>query len=228
MAYRVRAYDTLNATSAYVTSDTRTVDNNAYPVISSDTASGTDLGTKNAGFALTYKVTDADGDTVTVKEYLDNVLQRTYTATLGQSNTFQAVTAANYQKILNGAHTLKVVANDGKADSAPYTVTFTKKVTSASITLVEPLEADDAITVMVLNIVGALPVDAMLQVLVTNNAKDTTPVWEDATADIKSGANHVFTNKTAANGFAFNFKLNVSRGNSDTGGYISSIGGAFE
>ena len=105
MAYRVRAYDTLNATSAYVTSDTRTVDNNAYPVITSDTASGTDLGTKNEGFALTYKVTDADGDTVTVKEYLDNVLQRSYTATLGQSNTFQAVTAANYQKILNGAHT---------------------------------------------------------------------------------------------------------------------------
>lgn len=228
VAYRVRAYDTLNATSAYVTSDTRTVDNNAYPVIASDTASGTDLGTKNAGFTLTYTVTDADGDTVTVKEYLDDVLQRTYTATLGQSNTFQAVTAANYQKILNGAHTLKVVANDGKADSTPYIVTFAKKVTSASITLAEPLEADDAITVMVLNIVGALPVDAVLQVLVTNNAKDTTPVWEDATADIKSGANHVFTNKTAANGFAFNFKLNVSRGASDTGGYISSIGGAFE
>ena len=228
VAYRVRAYDTLNATSAYVTSDTRTVDNNAYPVITSDTASGTDLGTKNAGFTLAYTVTDADGDTVTVKEYLDNVLQRTYTATLGQSNTFQAVTAANYQKILNGAHTLKVVANDGKADSAPYTVTFTKKVTSASITLAEPLEADDAITVMVLNIVGTLPVDAVLQVLVTNNAKDTTPVWEDATADIKSGANHIFTNQTATNGFAFNFKLNVSRGTSDTGGYISSIGGAFE
>lgn len=228
VAYRVRAYDTLNATSAYVTSDTRTVDNNAYPVIASDTASGTDLGTKNAGFTLTYTVTDADGDTVTVKEYLDDVLQRTYTATLGQSNTFQAVTAANYQKILNGAHTLKVVANDGKADSTPYIVTFAKKVTSASITLAEPLEADDAIAVMVLNIAGALPVDAVLQVLVTNNAKDTAPVWEDATADIKSGANHVFTNKTAANGFAFNFKLNVSRGASDTGGYISSIGGAFE
>ena len=228
VAYRVRAYDTLNATSAYVTSDTRTVDNNAYPVITSDTASGTDLGTKNEGFALTYKVTDADGDTVTVKEYLDNVLQRSYTATLGQSNTFQAVTAANYQKILNGAHTLKVVANDGKADSTPYTVTFTKKVTSASITLAEPLDADDAITVMVLNIVGALPVDAVLQVLVTNNAKDAAPVWEDATADIKSGANHVFENKAAANGFAFNFKLNVRRGASDTGGYISSIGGAFE
>lgn len=228
VAYRVRAYDTLNATSAYVTSDTRTVDNNAYPVITSDTASGTDLGTKNEGFALTYKVTDADGDTVTVKEYLDNVLQRSYTATLGQSNTFQAVTAANFQKVLNGDHTLKVVANDGKADSAAYTVSFSKLVTAASITLAEPLDADDAITVMVLNIVGALPVDAVLQVLVTNNAKDAAPVWEDATADIKNGANHVFTNKTAANGFAFNFKLTVSRGASGQGGYITNITGAFE
>lgn len=228
VAYHVRAYDTLSATSAYITSDTRTVDNNAYPVITGSTASGTNLGTKNAGFDLTYTVTDADGDTVTVKEYMDNVLMRTYTATLGQSNTFQAVTAANFQKVLNGDHTLKVVANDGKADSAAYTVSFSKLVTTASITLERPLEADDAITIMVLNIVGALPVDAVLEVLVTNNAKDASPVWEDATADIKNGANHVFTNKTAANGFAFNFKLTVSRGASGQGGYISNIGGAFE
>ena len=68
----------------------------------------------------------------------------------------------------------------------------------------------------------------VMEVLVTNNAKDTTPVWEDATVDVKNGANHVFTNKTAANGFAFNFKLSVERGASDTGGYISNIGGAFE
>lgn len=228
VAYRVRAYDTLSATSAYVTSATRTVDNNAYPVITSSTASGANLGAKNEGFNLTYTVTDADGDTVTVKEYMDNVLMRTYTATLGQSNTFQAVTAANFQKVLNGDHTLKVVANDGKADSAAYTVSFSKLVTTASITLEQPLEADDAITIMVLNIVGALPVDAVLEVLVTNNAKDAGPVWEDATADIKNGANHVFTNKTAANGFAFNFKLTVSRGASGQGGYISNIGGAFE
>lgn len=228
VAYRVRSYDSYNATSTYVTSETRTVDNNAIPVITSSTTSGTDLGTKEDGFDLTYTVTDADNDTVTVKEYLDNVLKRTYTATLGQVNTFQAVTAANWQKILNGSHTLKVVASDGKADSAAYTVTFAKKVTKATVTLAAPLAADDAISVMVMNIVGTLPADAVMEVLVTNNAKDTTPVWEDATADVKNGANHVFTNKTAVNGFAFNFKLSVERGASDTGGYISNIGGAFE
>lgn len=228
VAYRVRAYDNYSATSTYVTSDTRTVDNNSYPTITSATASGTDLGLKNTGFDFTYTVADADKDTVTVKEYLDGTVVRTYQARLGASNTFEAVTAANFHKVLNGDHTLKVVANDGKADSAAYTVRFSKKVTSASVTLEKPLDADDTITIMVLNIVGSIPVGADLEVLVTNNAKDPEPVWEDATADIKAGANHVFTNKTAANGFAFNFKLSVRRGSNDLGGYITNIGGAFQ
>lgn len=209
-------------------SDDGSVSVNTAPTISGSYATGTNLGTKTAGFNLTYTVADADGDTVTVKEYLDNVLQRTYTATLGATNTFQCVTAANFQTVLNGAHTLKVVANDGKADSAAYTITFTKKVTKATITLASALPADDIIQVMVMTLTSSIPADANLKVLVTNNANDSSPVWEDATADIKSGVNHVFTNKTAANGFAFNFKLSVERGAGDTGGYISNIGGAFE
>ena len=209
-------------------SDDGSVSVNTAPTISGSYATGTNLGTKTAGFNLTYTVADADGDTVTVKEYLDNVLQRTYTATLGATNTFQCVTAANFQTVLNGAHTLKVVANDGKADSTAYTITFTKKVTKATITLASALPADDIIQVMVMTLTSSIPADANLKVLVTNNANDSSPVWEDATADIKSGVNHVFTNKTAANGFAFNFKLSVERGASDTGGYISNIGGAFE
>ena len=209
-------------------SDDGSVSVNTAPTISGSYATGTNLGTKTAGFNLTYTVADADGDTVTVKEYLDNVLQRTYTATLGATNTFQCVTAANFQTVLNGAHTLKVVANDGKADSAAYTITFTKKVTKATVTLASALPADDTIQVMVMTLTSSIPADANLEVLVTNNANDSNPVWEDATADIKNGVNHVFTNKTAANGFAFNFKLSVERGASDTGGYISNIGGAFE
>lgn len=226
--------DTLGSRPAFTlpstlsVSDDGSVSVNTAPTISGSYATGTNLGTKTAGFNLTYTVADADGDTVTVKEYLDNVLQRTYTATLGATNTFQCVTAANFQTVLNGAHTLKVVANDGKADSAAYTITFTKKVTKATITLASALPADDIIQVMVMTLTSSIPADANLKVLVTNNANDSSPVWEDATADIKSGVNHVFTNKTAANGFAFNFKLSVERGASDTGGYISNIGGAFE
>ena len=201
---------------------------NTPPTISGTPASGSNLGTKTTGFNVTYTANDAEGDTVTVKEYLDNVLQRSYTATRGATNTIQCVTAANFQTVLNGAHTLKVVANDGKVDSAAYTVTFTKKVTKATITLTNPLNANAAIQVMVLAITGSLPADAKLTVLVTNNAKDSSPVWEDATADVKRGSNYIFTNKTAANGHWYNFKITVERGASDTGGNISGIGGAFE
>lgn len=226
--YTVGSRPAFTLPSTLSVSDDGSVSVNTAPTISGSYATGTNLGTKTAGFNLTYTVADADGDTVTVKEYLDNVLQRTYTATLGATNTFQCVTAANFQTVLNGAHTLKVVANDGKADSAAYTITFTKKVTKATITLASALPADDIIQVMVMALTSSIPADANLKVLVTNNANDSSPVWEDATADIKNGVNHVFTNKTAANGFAFNFKLSVERGASDTGGYISNIGGAFE
>lgn len=201
---------------------------NSAPTVTSSTANGANLGTKAEGFNFTYMVNDAESDAVTVKEYLDGVLKRSYEATLGQSNTFACVTAANFQKILNGDHTLEIVANDGKVDGEPYSVTFSKKVVKASVTLETPVTADDSIEIMVATIVGSLPDDAVVEVLVTNNANDSNPVWEDATESILKGYNHLFTNKTAANGFAFNFILNVERGPSDVGGHIYTIGGIYQ
>lgn len=201
---------------------------NRPPAITSPTPSGSNLGTKEEGFDFSYTVTDVDGDAVTVKEYLDNTVKRSYQASLGQENTFEAVTAAHWQTVLNGSHTLKVAANDGKADSAPYTATFSKAVYSASITMTEPLPADALISVAVLSLTGSIPEDAALQVQLTNNGKDPQPVWEDATSSVKNGSNHVFANQAAANGFAFNFKVTVSRGPSGQGGHISKIGGAFQ
>jgi len=209
-------------------SDDGTVSVNVPPTITSSMANGANLGTQSKGFAFQYVVNDANGDSVTVKEYLDNVLKRTYTASRGAANTFQAVAADNFQTVLNGPHTLKVVANDGKKDSAAYTVAFTKAVTTATITMAAPLDADDRITMMVMALAGSIPDDANLKVLVTNNAKDASPVWEDATAEVQAGANHIFTNTAAAKGYAYNFKITVGRGASGKGGYISNIGGAFE
>ncbi|WP_158591003.1 hypothetical protein [Acutalibacter sp. 1XD8-33] len=45
---------------------------------------------------------------------------------------------------------------------------------------------------------------------------------------MKSGLNYVFENETAQNGFAFSFRVNVSRGESGQGGYITSIQGGFQ
>lgn len=221
---RVRASDNYGFTSSdYVIGSVSTVINNVAPVISSDQAAS--LGEKNEPFSFTYTVNDEERDTVTVKELLDGVQKRSYTATLGKEETFSV--AEGYQQILNGSHTLKVVANDGM-DSTEKSWTFSKKVTACSVTLETPLDADAAITVARLAVSGNIPPDANFMVQVTNNGKDDDPVWEDATMAVKNGTNIVFANKEAQNGFAFNFKLDVSRGESDTGGYITSVQGAFQ
>ena len=225
--YRVAAYDSYNAQSAWTTSETRTVDNNTAPVITCDTPSGSDLGTKTSGFSISYQVDDADGDDVTVTEKMDSTTKRSYEATLEATNQFQ-VTGTYFQQLLNGQHTMKMVAQDAGGKSSEYSLTFTKSVTSCSITMTEPMEADAQITIMAMSVIGEIPADATYQVLVTNNAKDTEPVWEDATSEVKNGANYLFENQTATNGFAFNFKVIASRGASGTGGYISSIQGGFQ
>ena len=226
VAYRVRAYDSDNAYSGYVTSQERTVNNNTAPAIVCASPSGSDLGTKDAGFMVSYSVSDVDGDTVTVTEAIDGVTKRTFTATLDGSNSFN-VTGEYFMKLLNGDHTLTITADDGKA-STVHSLTFTKEVTGASVTLEEPMEADDQITICVLSVAGFIPSDAEYKVEVTNNANDDTPVWEDCTTEVKAGANYVFENKTAANGFAFNFRVTAERGESGIGGYITSVQGGFQ
>ena len=225
--YRVAAYDSYNAQSAWTTSETRTVDNNTAPVITCDTPSGSDLGTKTSGFSISYQVDDADGDAVTVTEKMDTTTKRTFEATLEATNQFQ-VTGTYFQQLLNGQHTMKMVAQDAGGKNSEYSLTFTKSVTACSITMTEPMEADAQITIMAMSVTGDIPADANFQVLVTNNAKDTEPTWEDATSEVKNGANYLFENQTATNGWAFNFKVIASRGSSGIGGYISSIQGGFQ
>lgn len=223
--YRVKAYDSYNAQSGYTTSTKRTVDNNTTPTIT--TSSAANLGTKSSGFTISYSVDDKDaGDTLTVTEKLDGTTKRTYTATRKTTNSF-AVTGEYFQKITNGSHTMTVTVTDGKA-TVTKTFTFTKAVTAASITLAKPMEADAQITLCAITVGGLIPADAVFKVEVTNNGKDSSPVWEDATTEARNGRNHLFTNQTAAKGFAFNFRVTAERGASGESGYIASIQGGFQ
>lgn len=215
--------------STLLVSDDGTVSTNTPPTITSTSgASGVNLGSKTAAFSFKYTPNDADGDKLTVTEKLDGVVKKTRTnVTSGTQLTFEcASTAAEFQKILNGTHTITIEVSDGKA-SATFTATFTKAVHKATITLKTPLAVSGDITAAVMSVVGQIPAGAVYKVEATNNAKDTSPVWQDVTAEAKSGANIVFKNKTAVNGAAFNFRITVERGTS-AGGYISGVSGAFQ
>lgn len=212
--------------STLVVSDDGTVSVNTAPTVSTD---GAALGRKNAAFAWKYTVTDADGDTLTVTEKLDGKTTKTRTGVAsGTALTFeQTASAAGFQKILNGNHTITVEVSDGK-ETVSTSATFTKAVHAASVTLAEPLAVEGDITVAVLQVTGSIPDDAKFKAEVTNNALDSSPVWQDATTEVKKGVNIVFENKTATNGAAFNFRVSVERGESGTGGYIEAVSGAFQ
>lgn len=135
-----------------------------------------------------------------------------------------------YTQVLNGAHTLTLTVSDGIA-SVDWTATFTKNLTHTVLSLAQPLTADDTITVAALTLEGSFPADMSLTVEMTNNGLDNVPVWENCT-DIQSGesrafVHHSFTNKTAAKGAAFNYKVTIARGESGVGGSVTMIGGVI-
>ena len=234
--YYLSASDSCGVRPTFIVDSSLFVDENGYislsrpPVISSSLGtSGTDLGEKKDVFNVTYSVSDPDGDALTVIEKIDNVTVNTKTnISSGSSLTFSNLNdLTSFQKILNGKHTLEIIANDGII-STSFTFTFTKKVTEADITLKEALAVEGDISVAVLKIEGSIPNDAIVTALVTNNGKDPSPVWQDATVEVLNNKNIVFTNKENTNGAAFNFKVKIKRGPSDKGGYITSINGAFQ
>lgn len=227
-AARATASDDTGFTSTTaVTGATVNVVNNAAPVISCETSS---LGEIAEPFSVTYSVSDEDGDTMTITEKIDGTVIRSYSASSGSSGeqTFNP-SAAQWLTTLNGSHTATITADDGKGGVTTHSISFTRAVHTMTVTLEEPMETDAAITKCVVNIARNLPADAEWSLLVTNNAFDPEPVWEDITDYIKNGWNWVFNNQTVTSGrYGFNFKLTCTRGASGQGGYIDTISGGFE
>lgn len=206
---------------------------NQPPEVTSDVGeSGVALGEKNEPFTLSYTVTDGDGAPMTITEKVNGVaLAVRENVASGTELTVQCLSEkALFQQILNGENTLVLEVDDGKT-TTEWTATFTKNVTSAVLSLAQPLTADDTITVAALTLEGSFPADMSLTVELTNNARDDAPVWENCTdiqsVESRAFAHHAFTNKTAARGFAFNYKVTITRGESGVGGNITMIGGVI-
>lgn len=163
---------------------------NSAPVIS---GSDSNLGGKSAAFGVNYSITDADSDTVTVKEYVDASVIKTHTPTLGATNTL-TISQSVWNTLGLGTHTLKIVANDGKSSDVTRTYTFQKTDTLIKFTerTVETELAAKRITVSGL---FTVPTGATLEISAANNGYDATPTWENITASVLSHSAHLFTNK---------------------------------
>lgn len=226
VTYRVKAYDSAGAESAYKTSEKRTVINNTPPTID---GTDKDLGVKTGAFSQGYTPTDPDaGKTLTVTEYIDDTKKREYQATSGQAYTF-SVTADEWLTLLNGSHKLKITAADNYGGTATRTYTFSKNETEIELTLATPLPADDMITKAIMSVTRQIPAGATFTVEVCNNANDEAPTWEDVTQAVTSGSKFFFTNdKKTADTWAFNFRIKVKRNEAVGDCFILSAGGNFE
>ena len=223
--YRVKAYDSAGAESAYTTSAERTVTNNRPPVIS---GSDTNLGSFSATPpSYEYTVTDADGHQVTVVEKLDGVQLRSYTATLGSTNTF-SISADAWLKVLNGAHTITITATDAKNESVVRTLTFTKAVTAIEFVQTVAMAADEMPTKALVNIQGSFPNGSTLIVEICNNGNDEAPTWEVITNKVLTGQKHFFTNtQKTADEWGVKIRVKLLRGSATDPCFIQSVGGNF-
>lgn len=221
--FRVRAVDSLGATSGYIQSTIRTVINNNAPTISGSDGS---LGVKTEGFSYAYTINDAESNTVTVTETIDGTKVRSYVATLNANQTFN-VLGSTWLSLPNGTHTMTVTATDG-IDSSVRTVTFTKSVNSFTI-LTNPMTSATRPARIKVNVVKNIPPEATFKVEVCNNGNDSSPTWEDATSAMNNGLIHLFSNttKTATN-WGVRIRVTVNRNTGSGACYVSSIGGNFE
>ncbi len=105
-------------------------------VNSTPTISGTDtnLGDKNLGFAYDYTVNDADGDTLTVVEKLnDETLRTINNAPKGETLTLNITSQKLYTLGLNSVNTLTITVSDGKGGTAYRQLTFKRTNSAPSI-----------------------------------------------------------------------------------------------
>jgi hypothetical protein len=223
--YRVKARDSYSNESAYKTSSVVTVIHNQPPKISGEDG---DLGSKTEDFSFSYSVTDPDGDTVTVSEYVDQTQIRSYTVTLGALN--EARVEGNIFLDLDfDEHTLTITATDTAGNVATRNMTFTKQADSLSVELKAPMPATAQPRRANITVTRSIPAGATLKVEVTNNPFDAEPVWEDCTGAVVSGLAHVFSNTTNVSPqYGMSIRVSVKRGRAIGECWVSGIAGNIE
>lgn len=197
LQYRVKSVNA-EEESDYATSPVYVVQDNFPPFISGDESN---LGEKPTRFSYSYTIYDGDDANITVKEYLNSTLLRTYQAAAGQQQTFE-ITSAQWGAIAVGDNYIKIVASDEAA-----TVTQTKHFTkSAGVLELEYSPTGNiAVRPKAINVELDLvkPFAAGLRVLACNNGNDTQPVWDDITTAVRANINHVFTNGAKQQGVTY-------------------------
>ena len=213
--YRVCSVKGVLQSEEYRTAETVVVQDNYPPFISGD-----DTALGNTATRIKYKYTVYDGDdvNVTVKEYVNSTLLRSFTAKGSQENTLE-IGLEMWNSLPTGDNTIKIVVTDDNGATATQTKHFNKIGGIIEFEYV-PFGNQIAVCPKAINVQLDLiaPLDANIQVLASNNANDTQPVWDNITTAVLSKHNHIFTNKSKEQGvrhYCVAVKVKIERNGAD-------------
>ena len=212
--YRVAAV--LSGTSSeYTTSEVVVVQDNYPPFISGDNSA---LGDTAVRIKYDYTVYDGDDVNLTVEEYINETLIRSYTATGSTENTLE-VDLETWNGLAEGDNYIKIVVADDEGSTVTQTKHFNKLGGVIELNYV-PFGSELTVCPKVANVKLDLkrPLDSIVSVLITNNGNDTQPVWDDITTAALSGHNHVFTNTAKEQGvdyYSVQIKVKINRNGAD-------------
>jgi len=229
--YRVKAYDSAGVEGGYCTSDTRSIVTSVAPGFSGqDGQLGSGYYTMPKPPAYDFSVSgNSAGENLLMTVKLDDVTIRTYSGAAGSNDSF-TFTDDEWIQVLNGSHTLKIIAQNPNSQVSTRTLTFTKNVTSIEfIAPLEPFYADDMPTEVIIQVIGLMPAGTVLNVKICNNGYDEEPAWEDCTFAVQNNQKHLFTNtvKTALN-WGVKVHVKLDRGSALGQVNIKSVGGNFK
>lgn len=227
MTYRVRAVDYYDLTSEWVVTEELTIWSNEAPVLTPDS---TDLGTfQMTGPTLSFSYQDPDATSLSLKILVDGkqFRQTTIQAETTEKTYQFSMTEAEWLKIQNGEHTIKVTATDSHGEADSFTATFVKAVPMIQFTRALPVEASELPTEILVRVNGEFPEEG-LTVEVCNNAFDETPTWENMTTEFLDEDIFAFTNtaKTAEN-WGVNIRVTIVRGEYVGEIYVDSVTANF-
>lgn len=219
--YRVAGLSGTTSTS-YTTSSVVVVQDNYPPFISGDNTAFGDVATR---IKYNYTVYDGDDVNVTVKEYVNTTLIKTYTATGSANNVFE-IDLETWNGLSTGDNYIKIEVEDDDGSTATQTKHF-NKIGGVIEFVYEPFGSSISAVPKAINVKLDLkmPLDASIEVLATNNANDTQPVWDDITTAALSGTNHVFSNTAKQQGVTYyNVKIKVKINRNGADGEIKLYG----
>ena len=187
-----------------------------------------DLGKLTSKPTIEYSVSDNEGDEVTITEFLNGNIIKTFTAVLGQK--YSITLTDDFWITCNGKeNTITISAEDSNKTTTYEYVTFSRKVDKIQFTTKYPIETSTAASKIIVTPQWDIT-NATGKVEACNNGFDNSPTWEDITSMVTACRPYVFINSTkTANKWGIKIRITITKNEGYTGEVaIYGFGGAYE